>query len=104
MNATSPLQIAADPESINKWLADAILNSSLGQTLREMAQTKLGAWDFRQTVEATIGRMVNDAARDVVEKDPAMVAAIQSAVQAAMTPELIRTLAERAVARLDRGY
>jgi macrodomain Ter protein organizer (MatP/YcbG family) len=102
--ADVPFTLSADPEAINKWIAESILNSEIGKTIRDAAIAKLGNWDFKREVEATVQRLVNRAAADIVESDENLKASIAAAVAKELTPELIAKLATAAVAKLQRDY
>ena len=98
----TPIGLTADPEQINAWLANAILESALGKTIRAKAEATLRGYQFEQEVEAAIKGIVASSARDLVEKDEAFRARIAAAVQDRLTPELIGKLADAAMAKIDR--
>ena len=102
--ATEELGLKADPEQINRWLANAILESELGKTIRVKAKAVLTSYNFAREVEDSIKRMVVEQARSLVENDEALKAGISAAVARSLTPDLIQKLADAAVAKLHRDY
>lgn len=98
------LGLKADPEQINQWLAQAILDSQLGKTLKDLAQQALGKYDFRQQVERTLQAMVAEEARKLVENDPETRKAIEKALAELLTPELIARTVANATRNLHRDY
>lgn len=102
--ADTPLGLTADPEAINKWIAEAVLESALGKNIRAHAQSVLGNYDFKRAVEAQIRDIVLAEARSLVEKDEAMLKAIKDKVTEVLTPELITEIAQRATSKLARDY
>jgi hypothetical protein len=98
----TPFTMTADPEAINKWIADAILESTIGKVIRDAAIAKLGSWDFRREVENAVNHMVMNAARELVQNDSDLKQKITDAVAKELTPDLIEQLATKAVAKLDR--
>lgn len=96
------LSITADPEAINKFLAESILKSQLGQTITEKARAALNDYRFANEVEAAIKGMVYQQAREFVEGNEEFKAQVIAAVSKSMTPELVERVAAEAVAKLTR--
>lgn len=98
------LPITADPEQINKWIANAILESELGRTIREHAVKALQNYDFKRGVQDTIHGMVLNSARNLIENDEKIHAAITAEISKIVTQDLIHTVASEAVKKLQREY
>lgn len=98
------LPITADPEQINKWIANAILESELGKTIKAHATASLQNYDFKRSVQDTIRSMVMNSARNLIENDKEIQSAIVAELSKIVTNDLIATVASEAVKKLSKDY
>lgn len=96
------MELKIDAEVINKLLVEMVANSEIGKSIALIAKEKLGNWDFKRSVEGAIERMVHEQARQLVEKDENIKAAIVAAVSREITPELIAKVVEAGTSRVGR--
>lgn len=100
--------IKVDPEAINEYLAKQIIESTLGENLREVVEEALKAFSsygnnpLKSAVQSEISKQVQQLVR--TEFAPQ----IEASVREAMTPEFIQGLAAAFISsitsQIDRRF
>lgn len=98
--------VAFTPESVQKAVIDAIINSSLGASITKSVQdfkTKLNAdYQFRNAIDTAIQDVINQQIREELTK-PENIERVRQAVQAKLTDEVLEVVVNKTYDNLLRG-
>jgi hypothetical protein len=96
------VQLNVDPAAVEKLVADAIVQSALGEKVRKAVADALSkSWD--NPIDQAVALTVQQVARDLVRVESEGV--IRAAVRAKLTPEYIEQLVDGVLAKfLDKVY
>lgn len=91
----TPIKVEIDAEAVNRQVAEAIVNSALGERVEKAVNDALGKGYFsgRDAIKDAIEHEVYEQARRIVREE--FTEQIKEAVRAKATPELIEDAAQR---------
>jgi hypothetical protein len=101
------VEINIDPQAVNQLVADAVLKSAVGETLKVAVDNALkGLMAYNSPIEAEVKRHVAQMVREILEKEHAepIKERIRVAVAGAITDEMMDKIISKAVAQVNDRY
>ena len=96
--------VEVDDKAVNKMVADAILNSALGERLREIVKEQLDTLrnSYNNPIKAAVERQINLVVTSIVENE--FRGNIEQVVREQLTPEITAEVARKAWASLINRF
>jgi len=99
-----PVQISLTPDQVNQWLTQAVLDSTLGQQVKDVIEAELGklfekSYSLSHGFDTAVGRLVREEVLKLVREYILVehVDAIRAKVKEAITDAVISRLIAAAV-------
>lgn len=100
------IEVNVDSDAINKMVTDAILDSAIGKTLREVVEKKVNdlGKSYNNPIEAAVDREVQLIVQKLVQDQfkPMIEARVNELLTEEMTTRIVTAAWENLIAQFDR--
>ena len=100
------MEISVDKEMVNQIVAKAILDSAIGEIVKESVKKTLDKWDMQQAMEQAIKDIVFKYAREYTLKtySEQIAAKAKELIDAKLSGDFIEKKVEEIWSHIQRGY
>ncbi len=93
--ADEALQVHIDPERLNKYIGDAVLNSVLGTHIKQAIEKQLATYSMNNAIGDCVRSEVQRAIMQLLREEYSE--AIKTHVRAHMSNEILRAITDKAL-------
>lgn len=63
------IKLDIKPEDIEKYVGEAVINSSLGESVKNIIEEQLNGWDFKRAIEEEVRKCVLGMVREALNDE-----------------------------------